>query len=235
MPKEPKNPTGDGHITIALSARDREDTIESAVRSILEQSYTKLDLYVVDDASTDRTSDIVMKILPEDERLHLIKLKTNVGTYAAKNLILRDFCPGEFYAHQDGDDFSWKHRLRKQVAFMRQHPQVAGCGTGIDEFCEQENLSEVIMSEYPTLFCAEDQFYHRKNLYPEFIDRVSKIRGFIDSPGRVKIAMNGSILLRTQVIKQLGGFDGRTAISGDLDLLSRLLLLHDFASITPNR
>ena len=129
MSLEPNNSASDGHITIALSAYNCEVTIEKAVRSIMEQSYSNFDLYIVDDASTDRTAEIIMKILPEDERLHLIHLEKNSGTYSAKNLVIRDYCHGEFYAHQDGDDFSWKNRLKKQVELLSiPVPQATTCG-----------------------------------------------------------------------------------------------------------
>ncbi len=191
-----KNVSGssDGHITIALAAFNREDTIEEAVRSILNQTYRNLDLYVVDDASTDRTSDIVRSILPEDPRLHLIQLKQNGGTYSAKNLVLKQYCKGEFYAHQDADDISWPERFETQLAYLQSHPNTAACGTGIDEFYVSENDKPGVISRFEAEFNEADGLFHRKNLYDPILPQ--GLKGFPESyeRGCLRICMNGSLL-----------------------------------------
>lgn len=221
----------DGHITVALAAYNREDTIEEAVRSLLEQTYGNFDLFVVDDASKDRTLDIVLDMLSEDRRLHVIELKENGGTYSAKNLVLKRFCRGEFYAHQDADDISWPRRLEAQVAFLRSHPEVAACGTGIDEFYKSDQDKPGMRSSFNPEFNEADGFFHRKNLYEPIIPQ-----GLIDLPdnyvrGCLKICMNGSLLCRSEAVKKLGGFDGRTPIGADAELLVRLLLFYDLGNL----
>jgi glycosyltransferase involved in cell wall biosynthesis len=220
-----------GHITVALSAYNREDTIEKAVRTILGQTYKNLTLYVVDDASTDQTVDIVKKMLSEDSRLQLIALKENGGTYSAKNRILRDHCHGEFYAHQDADDFSWDTRFEKQLEFLKDHPQVAGCGTGIDEFFVDPTISPTIESEFPIKFDDKTQEYHRKVLYRPLLKQYDFVSEYVESSNLPLITMNGSIVVRTEVIKSLGGFDGRTPIGADYEFFLRLLTLHDFGNL----
>lgn len=221
----------DGHITVALSAYNREDTIEKAVRSILGQTYENFTLYVVDDASTDHTSDIVKEMLSEDSRLHLITLKENGGTYSAKNRILRNHCHGEFYAHQDADDFSWDTRFEKQLELLKDHPQMAGCGTGIDEFFLDPSISPTIESEFPIEFDEKTQEYHRKVLYKPLLKRNDFVADYVESSHLPLIAMNGSIVVRTEVIKSLGGFDGRTPVGADYEFFLRLLSLHDFGNL----
>ncbi|MCB1121461.1 MAG: glycosyltransferase [Verrucomicrobiae bacterium] len=231
MTRQPRNQAGDGHITIALAAYNRADTIEEAVRSLLSQTYRNFDLYAIDDASTDGTLEVLLKLLPEDERLHVIHLEKNRGTYSAKNLILRDYCKGEFYAHQDADDISWERRLEKQVAYLRENRQAAACGTGVDEFFKTKKDFPGTPSHYPVTFDSKDGFYHRKNIYPPLFRQGACFGMDTTGIGTLKVAKNGSLLYRTKAIKQLGGFDGRVQGAADTELLLRLLVFHDLGNL----
>jgi cellulose synthase/poly-beta-1,6-N-acetylglucosamine synthase-like glycosyltransferase len=72
-------------VTVIIAARNEEDTIASCVRSVLAQDYPQdvLKLIVVDDASTDRTSEIVQALALADGRLSCISLpprpETGIG------------------------------------------------------------------------------------------------------------------------------------------------------------
>ena len=220
-----------GHITIALAVFNGEDTIEKAVRSVIEQSYENFDLYVVDDASKDTTFEILQSLLPEDRRLHVIRLEKNEGTYSAKNLVLKEFCKGEFFAHQDADDFSWENRIKAQVEFLGKYPEIAVCGTGIDEFYLSEKESPSTQSDYAPFFNKDDGYFYRENRYPPRISKGASFDLITDKPTHIKIAMNGSLVFRSSVLKQLGGFDGRTRLAGDVELLRRILLFHSIGNL----
>lgn len=227
------NSKNSSHITIALCVFNGEDTIEQSVRALLNQSYQNLDLYVVNDASEDRTEAIVQDILPEDSRLHLISLEKNVGTYACKNLVLANYCKGDFFAHQDADDFSSPTRLEEQINFLQNHPEIAACGTGIDEIYKSDSDAPHIPSEFAASFNESDSYYHRKNLYAPFLEKGTCFQDSIEKLSHLKIAMNGSILFRKSALEYLGGFDGRTRVAGDTDLLWRLLIHFNFANLQP--
>lgn len=221
----------DGHITVALAAYNREDTIEEAVRSVLGQTYRNFDLYVVDDASTDGTFEIVQRLLPNNPRLHLVRLNENGGTYSAKNLVLKRYCKGEFYAHQDADDISWPRRLEAQVEYLRAKSKVAACGTGIDEFFKTKEDQPHVPSEYEPDFNEDDGHFHRKNIYKPI--HPQGLSGFPEAYeyGCFRICMNGSVLFRSEAVKRIGGFDGRTPIGADVELLLRLRLFHDLGNL----
>jgi glycosyltransferase involved in cell wall biosynthesis len=219
------------HVTVALCVYNGEKTIEKSVWSLLHQTHKNVDIYVVDDASTDKTKDIVESILKVDKRLHLISLEENIGTYACKNLVLKNYCSGSYFAHQDADDYSWPERLEKQLTFLEQNPHVAACGVAIDEFYKESSDAPQIPSEYETFYREEDEYYHRKNLYTPYLSKGSCFHDSIEELSKLKIAMNGSIVFRSEILKDLGGFDGRTRVAGDTDLLWRLLVRHNFANM----
>jgi glycosyltransferase involved in cell wall biosynthesis len=221
----------EGQITIALAVYNGEKTIEKAVRSILEQSYRNFELYVVEDGSTDNTFDILQSILPEDNRMHVVRMAKNAGTYSAKNLILKHFCHSEFFAHQDADDFSWKPRLEEQIKFMGNHAKIAACGTGIDEFYRDESESPTIVCDEVAEFNPEDNYFHRKNLYTELLPIGICFGVCLDETVKTKLAMNGSLMFRTRVLNELGGFDGRAYLSADTDMLWRILANYSVANL----
>ena len=220
-----------GHVTVALSAYNAERTIERAIASILNQSYRDLTLYVVDDASTDRTGDVVRAMIDRlsDSRLHLVDHQINRGTYAAKNLVLAKFANSEFYAHQDADDFSHPKRFASQIEFLRSHPGCAACGTAIDEFYLDPAFEPKFSARAPAFFSSDDNYYHRHNIYPANVtaEEVLSTRPVTE----LKLAMNGSLMFRTACVKAIGCFDGRTMLGADTDMLMRLAMAHEICNL----
>ncbi|MFO0747864.1 MAG: glycosyltransferase family 2 protein [Myxococcota bacterium] len=94
------------------------------------QTWRELELVVVDDASTDRTPDLVAAF--RDSRVRLVRLERNVGVGAASNVALAQ-ARGELVARLDADDYALSHRLERQVAAMRADPSIAVLGSGYFE------------------------------------------------------------------------------------------------------
>jgi glycosyltransferase involved in cell wall biosynthesis len=94
--------------------------------SILDQSYRDLELVVVDDASRDDTVAVARSYAARDDRVRLLRLPVNVGTYVAKGLgLLR--ARGAFVTCHDSDDWAHPERLARQVAALRADPRVVFC------------------------------------------------------------------------------------------------------------
>ena len=110
-------------VSVVLPAFNAAATIERAVRSILTQSLSDLELIVVDDGSTDRTRERVRGI--RDERLRLVERPhlgvahaANAGTAAAQS---------RWIARMDADDVAHPRRLETQLEFLRrEHCDVVG-------------------------------------------------------------------------------------------------------------
>jgi len=89
-------------ISIIVPAYNIENYIERSLKSICEQTYSNLEIIVVNDGSTDKTGDIIDKIASSDERILSIH-KKNAGVSAARNTGL-DRATGEYIGFVDGDD-----------------------------------------------------------------------------------------------------------------------------------
>lgn len=104
----------DRKITVILPAKDGERTIQFAVTSILQQTWQNLELVIVDDASTDRTPEIIRQLAASDHRIKVIKNKKNLGPYVSKNIALIQ-ATGDYITGQDADDWSQPRRLENHI------------------------------------------------------------------------------------------------------------------------
>ncbi|WP_162426435.1 glycosyltransferase family 2 protein [Pontibacter pudoricolor] len=100
--------------------------IERAVLSILNQTYPRLEIFLIDDASTD---DTLLKIKSfQDERVNVIELKENTQKIGAVNIAL-SACTGDLIAFQDADDWSEFNRIELQVSQFRNLTKLGICFT----------------------------------------------------------------------------------------------------------
>ena len=93
-----------------------ERYVAKAIRSVLSQTHTNLELIVIDDGSTDLSREIVSEFL--DPRLRLITLAHNGGVAAARNRGI-DVAKGRFLAFCDSDDFWFPNKLTVQVKLLK--------------------------------------------------------------------------------------------------------------------
>ena len=92
-------------ISVILPFKNARDTLAQAVKSILDQSYKDLELILIDDNSTDRSTEVLKKY--NDPRIKLIK-NLNNGLASALNTGINE-ASGEYIARMDADDISLKN------------------------------------------------------------------------------------------------------------------------------
>lgn len=131
-------------VTVIMPAYNAESTIQTALRSVLNQTWTNLEVLVVDDCSTDGTAAIVEDYMAGDPRVKLIKNDSNSGPYVARNQALRE-ASGVFVTCSDADDWSHPEKIERQVMHLLQKRSAIG------------NTS------HQARVTAEMQFYRRGN------------------------------------------------------------------------
>jgi glycosyltransferase involved in cell wall biosynthesis len=100
--------------------------VGEAIGSIVEQTFPDFEFIIVDDASTDSTSEVLHS--SGDERIVLVENDENIGLTRSLNRGLQ-LARGEYIFRLDADDVSLPQRLQRQVAFLDEHPEVGlvGC------------------------------------------------------------------------------------------------------------
>lgn len=104
---------GGPKIRVIMTSYCAEATIEFAMRSVLYQTHSNLELVVIDDCSPDNARDLVRRIASEDPRVSFLQNDENCGTYASKNKAL--VCDADFITFHDSDDWMHPQRLERQL------------------------------------------------------------------------------------------------------------------------
>ncbi|RIK30588.1 MAG: hypothetical protein DCC56_09705 [Anaerolineae bacterium] len=108
-------------ISIIIPAYNNAEYLGDAVRSVLNQTYSKFELILVNDASPDNTDEVVKRF--GDPRIKYIVHDVNRGLSAARNTGIRNSA-GDYIALLDGDDYYHTDKLKAHVEFFEQHPDV---------------------------------------------------------------------------------------------------------------
>ena len=102
-------------VSVVIPVYNRETTVGRAVVSVLNQSYTNLELIIVDDCSNDNSLQVVREF--QDKRIKVIASEQNSGANAARNKGILA-AKGQYVAFQDSDDEWVKDKLKIQLQDM---------------------------------------------------------------------------------------------------------------------
>lgn len=105
-------------VSVVIPLYNSERFLAEAVESVLAQTYRPIEIYVVDDGSTDGGADIA-KSFDQVQCIH----QTNQGQAAAMNAGVKA-ARGEFISFLDADDMWTPNKLEVQVAYLLQHPHI---------------------------------------------------------------------------------------------------------------
>jgi glycosyltransferase involved in cell wall biosynthesis len=120
MNKTAKKP----QVSVIIPTYNRGRIIKEAVDSVLAQDYKDFELIVVDDGSTDNTSDV---LAPYGDDIRVL-FQENKGVSAARNRGIAE-ASGRFIAFLDSDDLWLPQKLSAQVEFFNQRPDALICQT----------------------------------------------------------------------------------------------------------
>jgi glycosyltransferase involved in cell wall biosynthesis len=119
-------------VSVIVAVRDGEHCLRGAVESVLAQTFSRFEVIVVDDGSTDGTWELIGEFAARDSRIVPLRNSVNRGQPFTRNRALA-IARGEYIAIQDADDLSYPDRLAIQLEFMDTHPDVGALGSAVDE------------------------------------------------------------------------------------------------------
>lgn len=127
--------------SFCLFTYNQENYIKEAIEGALSQTYNNLEIIITDDASTDRTQDIITEAVKNYKGPHKIITnfnKVNLGLVPHVNKILYEICNGEYIFLAAGDDISIPSRVKNTVNFYKNNKDVVATGSNLQEI---DNLS----------------------------------------------------------------------------------------------
>ncbi len=192
-----------------------------AVESILGQTYGNLELLLVDDGSGRGSLGMAGEWVERDPRVRLLTAGRR-GAAAARNIGIRT-ARGEYLAFLDADDLWMPDKLERQVAILREHPEVALTYCAFTYWFSWAGPGA--RADGPGPSCLPGHCVGRELEPPQIV------RHYLHEqciPG------TGGMLLRRAVALELGGFDESLTWSEDQTLPYKIGLRHR-VYISPER
>ncbi len=193
-------------VSVLVNCRNGEKYLKEAIDSILNQSYSNLEIIFFDNNSNDKSLEIIKSY--NDQRINIYRSKSLIPLYEARNRAL-NFCKGEFISFLDVDDFWHNDFLKKRESFFKQ---------------ENKMFS---YSNWNFLFEKKNKIIHsREKLFSGMI--------FDDLSKNYVVKISSLIINKKifQLIKEK--FDPKYNIIGDFDFVMKMALRFEAESIDEN-
>lgn len=131
-------------VSVVMPAYNAKENIQEAVNSILDQTYSNIELIVIDDGSTDETAKIISSF--NDHRVKYYRNSYNRGLVYTLNRGIK-LSKGKYIARMDSDDISLRTRIYKQVEYLEEHKDCIVCGTYAQSFRTDSLGNKIKMSK----------------------------------------------------------------------------------------
>lgn len=184
-------------VSVLMPVFNGEKYLSEAIESILNQTFGDFELIIIDDGSTDGTAEILHEYAQHDDRIR-IHHQDNHGIVFALNKGL-ELARGRFIARMDADDISLTGRFASQVKYLDSHPEISVLG-GDARIIGQHGE---IINNIHLSFAFEPLFIFWILLFENCIT-------------------HSTVMMRTDAIKRLGGYDEKYLFAEDYYLWSRL-------------
>lgn len=193
-------------VSVLMTAYNREKYIGAAIESVLSSAYTRFELIITDDQSTDQTVAIAATYAEKDSRIRLYVNEKNLGDYPNRNKSAA-LAKGKYLKYFDSDDILYKYTLNIMVEAMEANPDAA---FAFASYPNQDNSAPFPIAYQP----AEAYRLH-----------------FFE--GGLFYAGPGGTIIRRDCFEQVGGFSG-TRMVGDFELWLKLGRHFPILKINPN-
>ena len=181
-------------VSIIIPTYNREKFLPFAIDSVLNQSYSKWELIIVDDRSKDNTKELIQKYISRDKRIKYILNKKIKGDCGARSQGIEN-SKGKYIAFLDSDDL-WivPDKLKKQIEFLENNPDYDLVYTDIRMIDEQGNIIE----ETP-FYKKQKKKYKSGYVFFDFLKR----NNFINT---LTVCVRKRVLITERIVQDMDWF-----------------------------
>lgn len=115
-------------ISVIIPVFNAASFLQESIESILNQTFSDFELIILNDKSTDESLEIIQKLQSKDNRIIIIDKEQNVGPANLRNEGI-NAAKGTYIALMDADDIALPTRFEKQLAVLKNNPEIGLCGT----------------------------------------------------------------------------------------------------------
>jgi len=173
-------------ISVLLPFRNATATLDAAIASIAQQTYSNWNLLLIDNASSDDSPAIAQHWSARNPRIRLLH-EPRLGIAHALNTGLAH-AQGAYIARMDADDISHPERLAKQVAYLEAHPEIGVLGTRTAFATTVQKSSGMRwFVDWQNAILTPNEHY---------------VKRFVDAP-----LAHPTVIFRRELVGQHGGYD----------------------------
>jgi len=110
-------------VSVVMTVYKDNEMLDSAINSVLEQSHENLELIIVDDSSPDNVMSYLANKAKKDNRIILVRMEKNGGTYLAKNQGM-SISKGKYIAFHDSDDWLHPRKIEISISHLEKNPNL---------------------------------------------------------------------------------------------------------------
>lgn len=207
-------------VSVVIPTFNRAAKLRECIESVLNQSYSNLEIVVVDDGSTDDTGKIVEALQQADQRIRYLYQKNSGRPSIARNLALEN-SGGCYVQFIDDDDMMAPGALLRAVTFLEENNDVSSVFADWMMCHDDPEHGRVVQ---PSLIKKTG---YMESLPPEVIDRKGNgavVYNYRLAPDLIysNIVKLSTIMVRRKVLDRVGHFDETMTIGEDSDLWLRL-------------
>ncbi len=196
-------------FSVVIPLYNKENEVKNAINSVLSQTFSDMELLVVNDGATDKSMDVVSGF--NDERIRVFSIK-NQGPSAARNLGIKN-AKGKLIAFLDADDYWEKDHLEKLQQLQHTFADAGLYCMGYNKIYAAAVKKSAVFSGIPERFSGLLTDYFKA--------------AYIDSP-----ASASSVCVPAPVFKAVGLFDTSMRSGEDTDMWIRIALKYKVAMDT---
>lgn len=196
-------------LSVAMSVYNGAPHLGEAVESILGQTYGDFEFLVMNDGSTDASQDILEDYAKRDSRLRPV-YRENKGLVASLNELI-DMAQAPLLARMDADDVCLPERFEKQLAHLAQHPECGVLGTQMFDIDQNGTLIQTPGPDEDYSTTGAGTLHNIQHGGP--------------------IVSHPTVVMRTHLARQVGGYHAAFKHCEDFDLWARLASLTQIWSL----
>jgi glycosyltransferase involved in cell wall biosynthesis len=183
-------------VSVLIPVYNGEKYLNEALSSIRNQTANEIEILIINDGSTDNSSNIINRMATNDARIRVIN-KSNTGLTDTLNCGLSE-SKGEWIARMDQDDIASTKRIELQIEKITSDRSIVLVGSDFETLNERTQ---------------KRKSYSLPATHAKLVKRLERLRGFFP---------HSSALFHAETVRQIGGYDPNALFNEDWDLWLRL-------------